>query len=419
MRELDAKDLLRRMLHAAIAAADPAVVLHRYLPEKPAGRCVVVGAGKAAAAMARAVEVAWPDVDVSGTVVTRYGHAVKTERIKVIEAAHPLPDEAGRAGAAEVLALAKAAGPDDLVMALISGGGSALLTLPAPPLTIDDKIAVNKLLLRSGLAIGDMNRIRRRLSLIKGGRLAEAAAPAKVVTLAISDVPEDDPAAIASGPTVPDPSAGDDLSDLVAKLAPSLPGSARQILLRPAVAEPDREVDYRLIATPQASLEAAAEVARRAGVTPLLLGDALEGEARQLGTVMAGIASAAQRHATPVRPPAVLLSGGETTVSIGEVKKLGRGGRNTEFLLSFLVSLADRRGIYGIAADTDGIDGTEDAAGAFITPQTMKQAQELNLAPHRFLDGHDSYSFFAHLGALVRTGPTLTNINDFRAILVL
>jgi hydroxypyruvate reductase len=419
MQEADAKDLLIRMLQAAIAAADPAVMLHRHLPEKPAGRCIVVGAGKAAAAMARAVETAWPDVDIYGAVVTRYGHAVKTDRIKVMEAAHPVPDEAGRAAAAEILALAKAAGPDDLVLALISGGGSALMTLPAPPLTFEDKIEVNTLLLRSGLAIGDMNRIRRRLSLVKGGRLAEAAAPAKVVTLAISDVPGDDASAIASGPTVPDPSAGDDLSDLVAKLGPSLPDSARKLLLCPAVAEPAHVVDYRLIATPQASLEAAAEVARRAGLTPLLLGDALEGEARQLGTVMAGIARAAQRHATPVKPPAVLLSGGETTVTIGAGRKPGRGGRNTEFLLSFLVNLTECRGIYGIAADTDGIDGTEDAAGALVTPQMMKQAQVLNLASGRFLDGHDSYSFFAQLDALVHTGPTLTNVNDFRAIIVL
>ncbi|MDP5308619.1 glycerate kinase type-2 family protein [Paracoccus spongiarum] len=417
MREEDAKDLLKRMLNAAIAAADPAAVLARHLPEKPAGRCIVVGAGKSAAAMARAVERAWPDVDLSGVVVTRYGHAIETDRIVVREASHPVPDEAGHRAAAEILALAQSAGPDDLVLALISGGGSALMTLPVPPLTLNEKMQVNRLLLASGLTIEDMNRVRRRLSLVKGGGLARAAAPARLVTLAISDVPGDDPAAIASGPTVPDPTAGEDLSHLVAKLGPNLPDAARELLLRPAESQPTFTPDFRMIAAPQMSLEAAAEVARKAGVTPLLLGDALEGEASQLGIAMAGIARACAAHGTPVKPPAVLLSGGETTVTIGD-RKPGRGGRNTEFLLSLAVALDGHPGIHALAADTDGIDGTEDAAGAIIAPDTLSQADNTGLKPRDFLEDHDSYSLFDGIDALIRTGPTLTNVNDFRAILI-
>lgn len=417
MREEDAKDLLKRMLNAAIAAADPAVVLARHLPEKPAGRCIVVGAGKSAAAMARAVESAWPDVDLSGVVVTRYGHAIETDQIVVREASHPVPDEAGHRAAAEILALAQSAGPGDLVLALISGGGSALMTLPMPPLTLNEKMQVNRLLLASGLTIEDINKVRRRLSLVKGGGLARAVAPARLVTLAISDVPGDDPAAIASGPTVPDLTAGEDLAHLVAKLGPNLPDAAREILLRPAEPQADFAPDYRMIATPQMSLEAAAEVARKAGVTPLLLGDALEGEASQLGIAMAGIARAAAAHGTPVSPPAVLLSGGETTVTIGD-RKPGRGGRNTEFLLSLAVALDGHPGIHALAADTDGIDGTEDAAGAIIAPDTLCQAENAGLKPRDFLDDHDSYSLLDGIDALIRTGPTLTNVNDFRAILI-
>lgn len=417
MREEDAKDLLMQMLDAAIAAADPARVLARHLPERPAGRCIVVGAGKSAAAMARALEQAWPDVDLSGVVVTRYGHVVPTDRITVREAAHPVPDEAGHHAAAEILRTAQQAGPDDLVLALISGGGSALMTLPAPPLTLEEKMTVNRLLLGSGLTIENMNRVRRRLSQVKGGGLARAAAPARLVTLAISDVPGDSPAAIASGPTVPDPTAGEDLSHLVARLGPNLPEAARDLLLRPVEPQPDLVPDFRMIATPQMSLEAAAEVARKAGVTPLLLGDALEGEAAQLGIVMAGIARATAGHGTPVRPPAVLLSGGETTVTIGNTRP-GRGGRNTEFLLSLALSLDGHAGIHALAADTDGIDGTEDAAGAIIGPETLAQARAAEMNPRDYLDGHDSYSLFDRTGSLIRTGPTLTNVNDFRAILV-
>lgn len=418
MTEDDVKALLRRMMTAAIAAADPAMVLARHLPEKPTSRCIVIGAGKSAAAMARALEKAWPDVELSGIVVTRFGHAVPTDRISVREASHPVPDAAGLEAARDILQTAKAARKGDLVIALISGGGSALMPMPTPPLTLEEKITVNKLLLKSGLTIDDMNRVRRRLSKIKGGGLAQAASPARLVTLAISDVPGDDPAAVASGPTVPDPSSGDDLSQLVDRLGPDLPLTAREILLAKAEKATDFEVDFRMIATPQMSLEAAATVAREAGVTPVLLGDALEGEARELGIAMAGIAKSVARHAAPARAPVVLLSGGETTVSIGDTSS-GRGGRNTEFLLSLAIALNGHPGIHALAVDTDGIDGTEDAAGAVIGPDFLERAQTKGLDGTVNLRNHDSYSLFEATGDLIRTGPTLTNVNDFRAVVVL
>jgi glycerate 2-kinase len=405
------------MFAAAVAVADPARVLARHLPEKPKGRCIVLGAGKSAAAMARAVEVAWPDVDISGVVVTRYGHVVPTGRIIVREASHPVPDAAGEAAAKEIFDMAHRAGPDDLVLALISGGGSALMALPKPPMTLSEKILVNRLLLESGLAICDMNRVRRRLSLIKGGGLAKAVAPARLVTLAISDVPGDNPEAIASGPTVPNPSAADDLAHLVARLGPTLPESAREILLTPTRPAEDFDVDYRLIATPRISLEAAAGVAREAGVSPIILGDALEGEAREMGIVMAGIARSVAAHGAPSRAPAVLLSGGETTVTIGD-SIAGRGGRNTEFLLSLAIALDANPKIYALAGDTDGIDGSEDAAGAVFGPDLPARADASAISLRDALAAHDSYSVFEKLGLLVKTGPTLTNVNDFRAILI-
>lgn len=417
MTDDDAAALLRRMMTTAIAAADPATVLAAHLPEKPTGRCIVVGAGKSAAAMALALETAWPDVDLSGVVVTRYEHAVPTSRIEVLEASHPVPDAAGMEAARKVMETAASAGEGDLVIALISGGGSSLMPLPVDPLTLDEKIIVNKLLLKSGLTIEDMNKVRRRLSLIKGGGLAHAVHPAKLVTLAISDVPGDDPAAIASGPTVPDPTAGEDLGPLVERLGPDLPEAARNILLVPPKEQSHFEVDYRLIATPQLSLEAAASVAREAGVTPTILGDALEGEACELGISMSGIATWVARQMPPSSPSAVLLSGGETTVSIGNTKP-GRGGRNTEFLLSLAIALNGRAGIHALAADTDGIDGTEDAAGAMIGPDTLARAQGAGANPKSHLSSHDSYTLFDATGDLIRTGPTLTNVNDFRAVLV-
>ena len=412
---VDPDGFLRRLFRAAVDSADPARVLARHLPERPRGRVVVVGAGKSAAAMARAVEAEWSDV--TGVVVTRYGHAVPTRSIEVIEAAHPVPDQAGAEAAQRILAAVRGLGPDDLVLALISGGGSALMTAPAPGLTLDDKMQVNRLLLASGAPISVMNRVRRRLSSVKGGRLALAAAPARMVTLAISDVPGDDPLAIASGPTVWDPEAGADLSDVVALLGPDLPEAARRLLLQAPAPLPEFQADYRLIATPLMALEAAAAVARAEGVTPLILGDAIEGEASAAGQVMAGIARSAALHGLPVGAPAVLLSGGETTVTIGSAKP-GKGGRNTEFLLALAVALDGQPGIHALSGDTDVIDGSEDAAGAIVTPDTLAQARAAGLDPRAMLAGHDSYSLFARIGDLVSTGPTLTNVNDFRAILV-
>lgn len=412
-----ANDLLRRLFAAAVTSADPATRVAAFLPEPPKrGRLVVVGAGKSAAAMARAVEVAWPEVAMTGVVVTRYGHAVPTERIAVLEAAHPVPDANGAEAARRILAAVAGLGPDDLVLALISGGGSALMTAPAPGLTLEEKMEVNRLLLASGAPIGAMNRMRRRLSAIKGGRLARAAAPARVVTLAISDVPGDDPLAIASGPTVHDPDEGD-LSALVAELGPRLPEAARRLLLAPPSHHEPFAADYRLIAAPMMALEAAAAVARAGGLTPIILGDALEGEAREAGRLMGGIARAASRYGQPVAGPAVLLSGGETTVTLG-ADPPGRGGRNTEFLLGLALSLDGLPGVHALAADTDGIDGTEDAAGALVTPDTLARARTVGLDPTAMLTAHDSYSLFERLGDLVRTGPTLTNVNDFRAILI-
>lgn len=412
------RDLLLKVLRAGIDSADAMQVLAGHLPDRPRGRCIVVGAGKASARMAQAVEEAWPDVDLSGLIVTRYGHGAPTARIEIMEAAHPVPDRNSQRAAKRMLALARGAGPDDLVLSLISGGGSALMVSPKPPLTLADKTAVNQALLASGETIATMNAVRRRLSLVKGGRLAIAAQPARLVTLAISDVPGDDPQSIASGPTVPDLTAAMDLSHLVDRLGSALPEAARALLRAPAKEQAGFETDFRLIATPMKSLEAAAEVAVAAGITPVILGDAIEGEARETGRVMAGIARSVAAHGTPARRPALLLSGGETTVTIGRDAP-GRGGRNTEFLLALAIALDGHDGIHAMAADTDGIDGTEDAAGAVVTPDTLACARAAGMNPTDFLDRHDSNTFFDRLGDLVRTGPTLTNVNDLRAILVL
>lgn len=414
----DPRDLLLRLFRAAVDSADPAKTVARHLPVRPAGRVVVVGAGKSAAAMAAAVEAAWPDMDMSGVVVTRYGHGAPTRRIEVLEAAHPVPDANSALAAQRILSAVAGLGPDDLVLALMSGGGSALMCAPAPGLTLDEKMRVNRLLLASGAPISVMNRVRRRLSAIKGGRLALAAAPARVVTLAISDVPGDDPLAIASGPTVHDPDAAADLSAIAARLGPDLPDAARRLLVETPDPLPRFDADYRLISTPLMALEAAAGLARAEGVAPLILGDAIEGEASGAGQVMAGIARSAALHGLPVKGPAVLLSGGETTVTIGTTRP-GRGGRNTEFLLALAVALDGQPGIFALAADTDGIDGTEDAAGAVIGPDTLVRAGSMGLDPAGMLAGHDSYSLFGRTGDLVVTGPTLTNVNDFRAVLVM
>ncbi|HEX9768158.1 MAG TPA: glycerate kinase [Kiloniellales bacterium] len=415
------RELLRSLFDAAVEAAQPAVCLPPHLPEPPAhGRTLVVGAGKASAAMARAVEDHWPG-PLSGLVITRYGHAVPCHRIEVVEAAHPVPDEAGRTGAARILDLVRGLTADDLVLCLISGGGSALLSLPAPGVSLADKQAVNRALLKSGATIAEMNCLRKHLSAIKGGRLAAAAAPARVVSLLISDVPGDDPSSIASGPTVPDPTTFADALAIIAKYAIAAPASV-MARLRTADDETPKPGDPRLataetviVASPQASLEAAARVAAEAGVAAHILSDRIEGEARDVALVHAAIArQVASRH-QPFRPPAVLLSGGETTVT---VRGQGRGGRNAEFLLALALALGGAAGIHAIACDTDGIDGTEDNAGALAGPDSLARAAALGLSARASLADNDGYGLFEALGDLVVTGPTLTNVNDFRAILI-
>ena len=408
------------MFDAAVAAALPEKCVPAHLPPAPKGRTIVVGAGKASAAMAQALEAHWPD-PLSGLVVTRYGHAARCERIAIVEAAHPVPDEQGRLAAARILAMVQGLSQDDLVIALISGGGSALLSLPAPGLTLEDKQAVNRALLRSGAHIGEMNCVRKHLSAIKGGRLAAAAFPAPIVALVISDVPADDPSVIASGPTVPDPTTYADARAVLAKYGITEPLRVLHHLERAEDETPkpgDRHLAKAqtvMIATPQMSLETAASVARHAQVTPMILGNAIEGEAREVGRVMAGIARQVALHGQPAPAPVVLLSGGETTVT---VRGNGSGGRNVEFLLSLAIELGSQPGIFALAADTDGIDGSEEVAGAIITPDTLERADRLGLHAKERLVNNDGHSFFEALGDQVITGPTLTNVNDFRAILV-
>lgn len=408
------------MFDAAIAAALPDKSLPACLPEPPKGRTVVVGCGKAAASMAKAVEDHWQG-ELSGLVVTRYEHRVPTRRIEVVEAAHPVPDLAGREAAERILGMVRGLTADDLVLFLASGGGSALLSMPAPGLTLADKQAINKALLRSGANITEMNCVRKHLSAIKGGRLAAACAPAKVVTLAISDIPGDDPAVIASGPTVADATSFADALAILEKYGIREPLPVLNHL-REARDETPKPGDPRLanselqlIATPQMSLEAAAGVARAAGVTPVILGDAIEGEAREVALVHAGMVRQVRRHAQPARAPCVLLSGGETTVT---VRGKGRGGRNAEFLLALAVALGGAPGIAALAGDTDGVDGTEDNAGAILLPDSLARAAARKMDARAMLADNDGYSFFSRLDDLVKTGPTLTNVNDFRAILV-
>jgi glycerate 2-kinase len=411
---------LREMFDAAVSAASPLLRVPAFLPSPPKGRTIVVGAGKASALMAKAVEDNWAG-PLSGLVVTRDGHSVHCERIEIVEASHPVPDARGLKAAERICSLVEGLGHDDLVLALISGGGSALLTLPAPGLTLQDKQAVNAALLRSGASIGEMNVVRKHLSAIKGGRLATAAYPAQVVTLVISDVPGDDPALIASGPTVADPSTFADAVAVLKKYGINEPKSAIDYLKR-GEDETPKASDLRLskaitttIAAPQLSLEAAAEVARKAGITPLILGDTLEGEAREVGRVMAGISRQTAQRGQPVEPPVVLLSGGETTVT---VKGKGRGGRNVEFLLSLAVELDGISNVFALAGDTDGVDGSEEIAGAIVAPDTLSRALALGIDAKAMLANNDGHSFFEALGDQVITGPTRTNVNDFRAILI-
>jgi glycerate 2-kinase len=417
-----ARSALRTLFDTAIAAADPRTVLASHLPPKPdTGRCIVVGGGKSAAVMAAALEDAWPDVALEGTVVTRYGHAVPTRHIEVIEASHPVPDDNSERGALRLLERVRGLTKDDTVIALMSGGASALLAAPVPGLTLADKQAINRALLTSGANITEMNAVRKHLSAIKGGRLAAAAAPARIVTLAISDVPGDDPAVIGSGPTVPDATTFAGARALIARygVTPSPAVAARLARDDDETPKPGSlgHVAFRLIATPMMALDAMAARARAMGLTPLILGDALEGEASHVGTLMAGIARSVRLHGHPVRAPAVLLSGGETTVTMSN-RASGNGGRNTTFLLGLGIALDGAANIWATAGDTDGIDGMDEIAGAILTPDSLGRARGLGLDARERLAAHDSHGFFGALGDLIITGPTLTNVNDIRAILI-
>ena len=408
------------MFDAAIASAQPAKCVPAHLPEAPRGRLLVVGAGKASAAMARAVEQHWAG-PISGLVVTRYGYAVPCSRIDIVEAAHPVPDAAGMRAARAMLERVQNLSEDDLVLCLISGGGSALLPLPAAGLTLELKQSVSRALLASGATISEMNCVRRHLSAIKGGRLAAACHPARVLTLLISDVPGDRPIDIASGPTVADPTTCADALSILARYGIEVPIEVRELLEsgRGESVKPNdprmARTAVRMIATPQMALEAAAAVARAAGVAAHILGDALEGEARDVGKVLAGIALQVAGRSQPVAAPCVLLSGGETTVT---VRGTGRGGRNVEFLLSLCIALDGHPRIHALAGDTDGVDGQEEIAGACMAPDTLARAWAQGLRPKDMLANNDGHGFFSALGDSVITGPTLTNVNDFRAILI-
>ncbi|WP_409050199.1 glycerate kinase [Sphaerotilus sp.] len=408
------------MFDAAVAAAQPARCLPPHLPPPPQGRTIVIGAGKASAAMARVFEDHWPS-PLEGLVVTRHGYGVACRRIEIVEASHPVPDAQGLDAAGRIRELVAGLTPDDLVVALISGGGSSLLVAPATGLTLADKQAVNTALLSSGASISEMNCVRRHLSALKGGRLAAACHPAKVVTLLMSDVPGDAPVDIASGPTVADPSTCADALAVVERYGIALPAAARELLVSGAgeTAKPGDPQLYRhevrMVTAPQIALEAAARVAREAGLPAHILGDSLEGEARDVGKTLAAIARQVALRGQPFAPPCVLLSGGETTVT---VRGRGRGGRNVEFLLSLAVALDGLPGVQAIACDTDGVDGAEETAGAIVTPDTLARARALGLKPRESLDHNDGHCFFEALGDSVVTGPTMTNVNDFRAILI-
>ncbi|HYN00438.1 MAG TPA: glycerate kinase [Aestuariivirgaceae bacterium] len=406
----DHRQFLRSLFDAAVSAADPARCVPPSLPPPPRGRTIVIGAGKASAAMAAAVEQHMPG-PLSGLVITRYGHGWPCRRIEVIEAAHPVPDEQGRAAARRIAAMVEGLNPDDLVLCLISGGGSALLAAPAAGLTLADKQEVNRQLLASGAPIAEMNCLRKHLSMLKGGRLAARAYPARVVSLIISDVPGDDPAVIASGPAVADPTTSEEARAIIRKYGLDLPPRVMQFLSSPEAETPKPgdprlgAAEVKIIATASQSLKAAARVAENSGWNVINLGDRVEGEARDVARMHAVLTAG---------PHAIILSGGETTVT---VRGKGRGGRNTEYLLSLAIALGETNGRFAIAADTDGIDGSEDNAGAIVTPDTLDRATALGLDPEAYLANNDAYGFFEKLGDLVLTGPTRTNINDFRAML--
>ncbi|EZP50552.1 glycerate kinase type-2 family protein [Delftia sp. RIT313] len=430
----DPQAFLLDLYRAAVKDAQPLYSMAQCLPKPPKGRTLVLGAGKAGGSMAQALEALWPaDAPLSGLVVTRYHHIPPrpeglAQRIEVVEAAHPVPDAAGLAAAERILALTEGLTEDDLVLCLISGGGSALLTLPAEGIDLEEKQRINRALLESGAAIGEMNCVRKHLSRIKGGRLGAACAPARVVTLTISDVPGDDPSIIASGPTVPDASSCADALAILARYRIDVPESVRRALEAGELETP-KPGDARfaghevhMIATPQHSLEAAARVAEAAGLRTHVLSDEIEGESREVAKVHAALARAVARHGQPFAKPCVILSGGETTVTIrqrpaGTPK--GRGGRAGEFCMGLAQALQGQEKVWALAADTDGIDGVEDNAGARVSPDTLARAQDQGMRIAEYLDRNDAYGFFEALGDLVVTGPTHTNVNDFRAILVL
>ena len=410
--------VLRRLYEAAVAAALPSNTVSAHLPSPPRGRTVVIGAGKAAASMALAVEAVW-NGPLSGLVITRYGHGAPCRRIEVVEAAHPVVDTAGLAATSALLDRVAHLTEDDLVLCLLSGGGSALLAASAPGVTLEDKQAVARALLKSGATIAEINCVRKHLSAVKGGRLAQRIAPARLVTLAISDVPGDDPSTLASGPTVPDPTTREEALRILDRYIPEAPAAVRARLLDPASEtpkpDPAHPPDFRLIATPADAIAAAAAVARAHGYAPLILGSDLEGDAVAVAGDHATIVRQILAGDGPVAPPCVILSGGETTVT---VQGRGRGGRNAEFILALAVALDGAPNVHALAADTDGIDGSEDNAGAVIGSDILVRARRLGVSARSRLEDNDAYGFFAAVGGLVTTGPTLTNVNDFRAILI-
>ncbi|HEX8956111.1 MAG TPA: glycerate kinase [Burkholderiaceae bacterium] len=421
MSNLNPRQFLLDLYGAAIARVSAAKCLPRHLPQPPKnGKTIVIGAGKAAAAMAQAVEQHWQG-DISGLVVTRYGHGADCRKIEVVEASHPVPDEAGRKAAQRILEMVQGLSENDLVLCLISGGGSALLALPAEGITLEQKRAINKALLKSGATIADMNCVRKHLSAIKGGRLALACAPARVATLLISDVPGDDPNIVASGPTLPDPTSCAQALAILRKYKIEIPPDIEQ-LLESGKLETPKPGDARfahntceVIATAQDALEAAADHARNAGITPYILSDGMEGESRDVALVHAGIARKIAARGQPFAKPCLLLSGGETTVT---VRGNGRGGRNAEFLLALAAALDGHADIHAIACDTDGVDGAAEVAGAVVGPDTLACARSLGLDPEKALAENDAHSFFGAIDGQVVTGPTLTNVNDIRAVLI-
>lgn len=419
--DIHPQELLQQLFDSAVAAALPKGNLAEYLPKDTRQKAVVIGAGKAAASMAAELDAIW-EGELSGLVVTRYDHGVPCQRIDIIEAAHPVPDDAGERVGRRMLELVSGLGENDLVICLLSGGGSSLLSLPAPGLTLSDKQAINKALLKSGAAIDEMNCVRKHLSAIKGGRLAAATYPARLIALGISDVPGDEPTVIASGPTVADPTTSAQALAILDSYGIEVAPHVRAWLQSPEseTVKPGDErlsrAEFHMIATPQDALDAAADLAMSHDITPLVLGDGIEGESREVAKVHAAIAKQIVKCGQPISAPCVILSGGETTVTI---KGNGRGGRNSEFMLSLFNELKGLKGVYALAADTDGIDGVEDNAGAYITPELYARAEAAGLKAEDYLANNDSYGFFSRLGVLVETGPTRTNVNDFRAILVL